>query len=71
MRYFILIIILLSTLACAKQYIPLKGNCLPEPSMKKVTVQYGTIDRLNTKHVINNHIKSWEYIEYLKIKGCR
>ena len=63
-------VMVLLTMGCAKQYIPLKGKCLLEPVMEQVEVRGGTLDKANTIRVINNHVKSWEYIEYLKIKGC-
>jgi len=70
-KYFLIILVLLLLLGgCAKQYIPLKHHCLPEPAMESVEVSGGTIDKPNTKRVISNHVRSWEYIEYLKLKGC-
>lgn len=57
--------------SCAKQPVVLQHHCLPEPTLEAVIVRDGIIDRDNTPKVINNHIKAWEYIEYLKIKACK
>ena len=71
MKYFTVILIIIGLTGCAKQYTPLRSKCLPEPILEQVLVQGGTIDKENTIHVINNHVKAWEYIEYLRVKGCR
>ena len=68
---FILMLIVLVTMGCAKQYVPLRHTCLPEPVLEKVEVVGGTIDKPNTKKVISNHVKVWEYVEYLLIKACK
>lgn len=69
-KYIIFITSIIALSGCTKQYIPIRYKCLPEPVMESVKVQEGTIDKDNVLKVLNNHIKLWEYIEYLKIKGC-
>lgn len=40
-----------------------------EPTMKPVKVRGGTISGKDLDNVIDNHVKSWKYIEELKKLG--
>ena len=72
MKYLILtLLITLCITSCAKQYVPVRYECLPDPPIEVVQVKNGYIDKDNTPKVVRNHIKAWEYIEYLKQKGCK
>ena len=70
MKHIPLILLFLIIAGCGKQYVPMKNYCREEPIMLPVEVKVGIIDESNTVKVIENHVKSWEYIEYLRIKGC-
>ena len=66
----VIILIILSFGGCAKRPFIYKTHCKEEPKLLNIQVKDNCICGDALKALIDNHIFTYEYMEYLKIKGC-
>lgn len=66
----ILSVFILTFMGCASHPKIVKTPCPPRPLLNPVEVTDGELNRENTKHVIDNWERVWEYIHRIEKLGC-
>lgn len=70
MKRILISLMLFSCIGCAGMPKVVKVACPPRPSLLPVEVKGGTLDKENTQNIIENWLRTYEYVRRIEKLGC-